>query len=193
MVPNCAEGGVLGILPGIVGTIQAAETIKLLLGAGDPLIGRLLLFDALQMTFRELRVRKDPGCPLCGDNPTLTGLVDYEAFCGVPDQEPAATVLEITPREYAESREGLFLLDVREPHEADIARIAGSTLIPLGELPSRVAELDPSRDIVVHCRSGIRSARAVRLLLDQGFPRVRNLRGGILAWADEVDPTVTKY
>jgi len=193
MVPSCAEGGVLGILPGTVGAIQATETIKLLLGTGEPLIGRLLLFDALQMSFREVRMRKDPGCPICGENPTITELIDYEEFCGMTPPPPPASVPEISARDLSQTLDTVYLLDVREPHEADIAVIPGAHLLPLGELPGRWEELDQEHDIVVHCRSGVRSARAVRFLLDRGFPRVRNLRGGILAWSDEVDPTVTKY
>jgi adenylyltransferase/sulfurtransferase len=193
MVPSCAEGGVLGILPGIIGTIQANEAVKLLVNLGNPLIGRLLLFDALEMEFREVRLRKDPGCPLCGENPTVTGLIDYEAFCGVGAPAPPPAVPEITVRELAALRDRVLLVDVRDPHELDIARIPGSVNIPLGQFRDRFGELDRDADIVVHCRSGVRSARAAKVLRDAGYPRVRNLTGGILAWSDEIDPSVPKY
>ena len=199
LVPSCAEGGVLGVLPGIVGAIQAAETLKLIIGKGEPLIGRLLLFDALAMRFRELKLRKSPECPACGEHPTLTKLIDYAEFCGVRGEEgvsPAqTTVPEIAPREL-NSRLGrgddLFILDVREPHEYQICNLGGH-LIPLGELSRRVNELDSSREIVAHCRSGKRSAEAVEFLRSAGFRKVLNLKGGILAWSDEVDPSVPKY
>lgn len=193
LVPSCAEGGVLGILPGVIGTLQATETVKLLLGLGDPLVGRLLLFDALAMEFRKVRFGKDPACPVCGEHPTIRRLIDYEAFCGVGAEAPATAVPEITVTELAGVRDRVLLLDVREPHELEIARIEGSRHIPLGELSGRLGDLDRDRDIVVFCRSGIRSASGTRVLLEAGFPRVRNLRGGILAWADEVDPTLPKY
>src|SRR5580700_6786807 len=198
LVPSCAEGGVLGVLPGIVGSIQAMETIKLILGAGDPLVGRLLLFDALGMKFRELKLKKNPDCPLCGTNRTVTKLIDYEEFCGIRGEEaPAAvtTVPEITPRELKQRLDrgdDLFVLDVREPHEYQICNLKGH-LIPLGELPRRVHELDSSREIVAHCRSGKRSAEAVDFLRKAGFRKIQNLRGGILAWSDDVDPRVPKY
>ncbi|HET9232919.1 MAG TPA: rhodanese-like domain-containing protein, partial [Candidatus Eisenbacteria bacterium] len=191
-VPSCAEGGVLGILPGIIGTLQSNETVKLLLGIGEPLLGRLLLLDALELRFREVRFAKDPACPVCGSAPTIRALIDYEAFCGVPRQAEAM-VPEITARDLAASRDRVLLLDVREPFEADIARIPGARLIPLGELRNRLSEIDREADIVVHCRSGQRSAKAVRWLQEAGYPRVRNLRGGILAWATDVDPSVPKY
>lgn len=191
-VPSCAEGGVLGILPGIIGTLQSNETVKLLLGIGEPLLGRLLLLDALEMRFREVRFAKDPECPVCSSAPTIRKLIDYEAFCGVPRQTEA-TVPEITATELAGSRNRVLLLDVREPFEADIARIPGARLIPLGELRNRLNEIERDADIVVHCRSGQRSAKAVRWLQEAGYPRVRNLRGGILAWATEVDPSLPKY
>jgi molybdopterin/thiamine biosynthesis adenylyltransferase/rhodanese-related sulfurtransferase len=199
LVPSCAEGGVLGVLPGIVGAIQAAETLKLIIGKGEPLIGRLLLFDALAMRFRELKLRKSPECPACGEHPTLTKLIDYAEFCGVRGEEAVSpaqtTVPEIAPREL-NARLGrgddLFILDVREPHEYQICNLGGH-LIPLGELSRRVNELDSSREIVAHCRSGKRSAEAVEFLRSAGFRKVLNLKGGILAWSDEVDPSVPKY
>jgi sulfur-carrier protein adenylyltransferase/sulfurtransferase len=198
LVPSCAEGGVLGVLPGIVGSLQAVETIKLILGAGDPLIGRLLLFDALGMKFRELKLKKSPDCPLCGANRTITKLIDYEEFCGIRGEEvPAAvtTVPEITPMELKQRLDrgdDLFVLDVREPHEYQICNINGY-LLPLGDLPRRVNELDSSREIVAHCRSGKRSAEAAEFLRKAGFRKIWNLKGGILAWADDVDPSMPKY
>jgi MoaD family protein len=199
LVPSCAEGGVLGVLPGVIGIIQATEAIKLILGTGQPLIGRLLLYDALQMRFRELKLRRDPDCPVCGDHPTIKALVDYEAFCGIAPaqtQPAAAGVPEVTAEELKrqlDRGENVFVLDVREPNEYQICKIAGSKLIPLGELPARVSELDRDRDLVVHCKMGGRSAKAVALLQERGFTRVRNLKGGILAWIDRVDPTQSKY
>jgi molybdopterin/thiamine biosynthesis adenylyltransferase/rhodanese-related sulfurtransferase len=199
LVPSCAEGGVLGVLPGIVGSIQAMETIKLILGTGEPLAGRLLLFDALAMHFRELRLRKNPACPICGDNPTIRELIDYEEFCGIRGEEvtPVANsgIPEISPRELKarlDRGDDLFILDVREPHEYQICNLNGH-LIPLGDLPRRVNELDSSREIVAHCRSGKRSADAVDFLRKAGFQKIWNLQGGILAWSDEVDPSVPKY
>ncbi len=198
LVPSCAEGGVLGVLPGIVGAIQAMETIKLILGAGDPLVGRLLLFDALGMRFRELKLHKNPACPICGEHRTITKLIDYEEFCGIRGEEtvPVTTgIPEITPRELKarlDRGDNLFILDVREPHEFQICNLKGH-LIPLGDLPRRVSELDSSREIVAHCRSGKRSADAVDFLQKAGFRKIWNLKGGILAWSDEVDPTVPKY
>jgi len=155
--------------------------------------GRLLLFDALGMRFRELRVEKDPSCPVCGDTPSVTRLIDYEEFCGVGEENPAPEVPEISPRELSESLDRILLVDVREPFEVDIARIPGAVLIPLGDLEQRFDEIDRERDVVVHCRSGKRSAFAVEFLMGRGFPRARNLRGGILAWTDEVDPSVPQY
>jgi len=197
LVPSCAEGGVLGILPGLVGVIQATETIKLILGQGDPLIGRLLLVDALGMKFRELKLRKSPDCPVCGKNPTVRELIDYNEFCGVRGEEapvatdvPAITVEEL--KRQLDSKKDLFILDVREPHEYQICNLNGY-LIPLGDLPKRVHELDSSRDIVAHCRSGVRSGKAVTFLRQAGFKKVHNLTGGILAWADKIDPTMPKY
>ncbi len=193
-VPNCAEGGVLGILPGIVGTLQSNETVKLLLGVGEPLINRLLLLDALEMRFREVRFAKDPACPVCGTAPTIRELIDYEAFCGVSQpQKGSGQVREIGATELSKSLDRVLLIDVREPFEAEIARIPGARLIPLGELRDRLDEIDRHADIVVHCRSGQRSAKAARWLEEAGFERVRNLRGGILAWSDEVDPSTPKY
>jgi adenylyltransferase/sulfurtransferase len=199
LVPSCAEGGVLGVLPGLLGVIQATEVIKLILGAGEPLIGRLVLVDALAMRFRELRVRKNKECPVCGDNPTQKELIDYNQFCGIrgeeAEQAASAKIPEIQPEELKrrlDAGEDIFVLDVREPHEYQICNLNG-TLIPLGELPKRVHELDSSREIVVHCKSGGRSAKAVDFLRQSGFKRVSNLTGGILAWATKVDPTLPKY
>ena len=198
LVPSCAEGGVLGVLPGIVGSIQAMETIKLILGTGESLKGRLLLFDALAMKFRELKLRKNHSCPMCGDHPTITKLIDYYEFCGVRGEEapgPDVQVPEISPRDLKsrlDRGDDLFILDVREPHEFQICNLNGH-LIPLGELPRRVHELDSSREIVAHCRSGKRSAEAVDFLRKAGFRKILNLKGGILAWSDEVDPSVPKY
>ncbi|NTV65577.1 MAG: molybdenum cofactor biosynthesis protein MoeB, partial [Oscillochloris sp.] len=198
LVPSCAEGGVLGVLPGVIGSIQASEAIKLLAGIGEPLIGRLLLYDALAMRFAELRVPRNPACPLCGERPTISELIDYDQFCGLsPEVEPVTTEYEITPAELAErlplpSRP--FLLDVRNPYEIAIATIPGtSQVIPIDQLAERIGELDATQEIVVYCRSGVRSARAVELLRHTGFRRVRNLVGGILRWADDVDPSVAKY
>lgn len=198
LVPSCAEGGVLGVLPGIVGSIQAMETIKLILGTGEPLVGRLLLFDALAMRFRELKLKKNPDCALCGANRTITKLIDYEEFCGIRGEEaPAMTdgIQEITATELKARQdrgEKPFILDVREPHEYQICNLNGK-LIPLGELPRRVNELDSSVEMVVHCRSGKRSADAIHFLQTAGFKKLLNLKGGVLAWADEVDPRMPKY
>ncbi|HEV3275688.1 MAG TPA: molybdopterin-synthase adenylyltransferase MoeB [Terriglobia bacterium] len=198
LVPSCAEGGVLGVLPGIIGAIQALETIKLILGKGEPLIGRLLLFDALALRFRELKLRKNPECPVCGLHPSVDHLIDYEEFCGIRGQEvnTVAQIPEITPielKEMIDEGRPFRLVDVREPHEYDICRIPGSVLIPLGDVPARMNELDSAQEIVVHCRSGARSARAVEFLQKAGFTRIHNLKGGILAWSDQVDPSVPKY
>jgi adenylyltransferase/sulfurtransferase len=197
LVPSCAEGGVLGILPGLVGVMQATEVIKLILGQGEPLIGRLLLIDALGMKFRELKLRKNPDCPACGTHPTITKLIDYNEFCGIRGEEkpvemgiPEMQVEELKRR--LDAGEDLYVLDVREPHEYQICNIGGH-LIPLGDLPKRVNELDSSREIVAHCRSGVRSAKAVGFLQQAGFKKVHNLAGGILAWADRVDPKMPKY
>jgi len=200
LVPSCAEGGVLGVLPGIIGTIQATEVIKLIIGKGEPLIGRFLIYDALRMRFRELKLRKDPDCPVCGTQPTVTTLIDYEQFCGVTPvaegQVSEAITDEMQPRELKERLdrgEPLVIVDVREPQEYQINRIEGSTLIPLGELPQRYEELDPNAAIVMQCRSGARSAKATGFLRSIGFKNVRNLAGGILGWIDQVDPTQPKY
>ena len=197
LVPSCAEGGVLGILPGLLGVIQATEVIKLILGSGDPLIGRLLLVDALGMKFRELKLRKNPDCPVCGKNPTIKKLIDYQEFCGIRGEEVEAevTTSEMQVEELKQRLDrgdDLFILDVREPHEYQICNIGGH-LIPLGDLPKRVNELDTSKEIVAHCRSGVRSAKAVNFLRQAGFKKVHNLAGGILAWADRVDPSMPKY
>jgi len=201
LVPSCAEGGVLGVLPGIIGVIQATEAIKLMLGIGEPLIGRFLIYDALKMRFRELKLRKDPECPMCGTNPTVTKLIDYEQFCGLRPEpqvqtEAAVNEWEITPVELKrrlDAGEKLFVLDVREPNEYQINRIPGSTLIPLGELPRRYQELPRDREIVAQCKMGGRSAKAVDYLRTVGFTNVKNLRGGILEWIDKVDPSQPKY
>ena len=197
MVPSCAEGGVIGILPGIIGCIQANEAVKLILGIGTPLVGRLLAFAALEMRFREFRLRKDPDCPLCGENPTIDALIDYEQFCGIPQAEAAvADIDEITPKELAarlSNGSSPFVLDVRNPEEWSICHLEGATLIPLPELYVRLNELDATREIVVHCKSGARSARAVAQLKEAGFSNVRNLAGGILRWAEDIDPTMNKY
>ena len=200
LVPSCAEGGVLGILPGLVGVIQATEAIKLILGKGEPLIGRLLLVDALNMRFRELKLRKNPECPVCGTNPTVTELIDYEHFCGIhketPEEKnvkngiPQVTVKELKAR--IDAGDDFMLLDVREPYEYQIAQIGG-TLIPQNDVPQRLGEIDRTRDIVVHCRSGARSQRIAEFLAQSGYPNVKNLAGGILAWADQIDPKVQKY
>ncbi len=205
LVPNCAEGGVLGVLPGIVGSIQAAEALKLLLGQGEPLTGRLLLFDALRMRFREMRLRRDPACPACGENPSIRELIDYERFCGTtpgaPSPEgrmsepetPEITVTEL--KERLDRGDRITIVDVREPFEWDIGNLGshGARLIPLGELPDRAAEIDPADEVVLQCRSGARSARALGLLREKGYTRLWNLKGGILAWADQVDPSIPKY
>ena len=199
LVPSCAEGGVLGVLPGLLGMIQATEVIKLILGAGEPLIGRLVLVDALAMRFREMRVRKNPECPVCGANPTIKELIDYNQFCGIRGEEgeapTGAKIPEIQPEEFKrrlDAGESIFVLDVREPHEYQICSIHGH-LIPLGDLPKRIHELDSSREIVVHCKSGARSAKAVDFLRQSGFKHATNLAGGILAWANKIDPALPKY
>ena len=195
LVPSCAEGGVLGILPGIVGTLQATEALKLVLGIGEPLIGRLNLVDALGARLRTVRIAKDPTCPACGTR-ELQQLIDYDAFCGVTDVPDEAPMLEITPRELAARlarADDVVLIDVREPYENAIARIHGARLVPLGAFADAIPSLDRQRDIVIHCRSGARSANAVRQLQAAGFTRVWNVAGGILRWADDVDPTVAKY
>lgn len=198
LVPSCAEGGVLGILPGAIGVIQATETVKLILGIGEPLIGRLLLYDALSMRFREMKLRKDPSCPICGENRTIHELIDYQEFCGIPQAQAAEQeneVPEISVRELKEkldNGENVFVLDVREPHEYQVANI-GARLIPLNELPERMHELNQNDEIAIHCKTGGRSAKAVKLLRDAGFTNVYNVKGGITAWSEEIDPSVPKY
>ncbi|HLF37291.1 MAG TPA: molybdopterin-synthase adenylyltransferase MoeB [Anaerolineales bacterium] len=200
LVPSCAEGGVFGVLPGTIGALQATEALKLLLGIGEPLIGKLLLFDALNMSFEELRLKKNPGCRVCSENPEVTELIDYEAFCGVPghDREESllASEFEIEPTDLAArlaNGERFRLIDVREPHELEISRIEGAVLIPLGSLAARMHELDSSEEMVVFCKSGSRSARAVELLAGAGFRKQKNLKGGINAWARQVDPSLPLY
>ena len=199
LVPSCAEGGVLGVLPGIIGSLQANEVIKLIIGQGDPLIGRLLLFDALRMSFRELKLRKNPDCPICSENPTQTELIDYEQFCGVPAvaEEPALNdMIDVTPTQvqsWTNDGREFSILDVRGPQEYAICRIDGSTLIPVAELEGRIDELDPSKLWVVHCHHGPRSTRATHILRDNGFQQAYNLAGGIDAWAEEVDPSLPRY
>jgi molybdopterin/thiamine biosynthesis adenylyltransferase/rhodanese-related sulfurtransferase/molybdopterin converting factor small subunit len=196
LVPSCAEGGVLGVLPGIIGSIQALETIKWIIGAGNSLVGRLLLFDALKLRFRELELRKDPACPLCGPNPTIRELIDYEAFCGI-GSEPVYAGPEISVEELRlelKKKGGeLVLVDVREPHEWEIAHIEGATLIPLSQLPERLAELDGHAEIVTHCHHGARSMKALEILRGAGFGKVRSLAGGIDAWAERVEPGMPRY
>jgi adenylyltransferase/sulfurtransferase len=198
LVPSCAEGGVLGILPGTVGLIQATETVKLILGIGEPLIGRLVLYDALAMRFRELKLRRNPDCPVCGDHPTITKLIDYQEFCGIPNQQhqeaPVEGDIEATEvKEKLDRGDRFVLIDVREPHEYQICNIPQAKLIPLGDLPKRVNELNSADEIIAHCKSGMRSAKAVDFLKQAGFKKVRNMKGGILAWSDKVDPSVPKY
>jgi adenylyltransferase/sulfurtransferase len=200
LVPSCAEGGVLGVLPGIVGALQAAETLKLIIGIGDPLIGRLLRFDALKMQFREYKLRKDPTCPICGEHPTLHGLIDYDEFCGItPGPEVNLEAQwETTPTEVKQRLdrgEHLVIVDVREPHEWALGTIKAPDVrfIPVGDIPARMHELDSADEIILQCRSGVRSARALGILKDAGFRKLKNLSGGILAWSDEVDPSIPKY
>ena len=200
LVPSCAEGGVLGILPGTIGLIQATETVKLILGIGEPLVGRLLLYDALGMRFRELKLRKNPECPVCGEHPTVTKLIDYQQFCGIPKAQPEEdkkmsegeiSVTEL--KEKIDRGDPFVFIDVREPHEYQIAKIPGAKLIPLGEFPKHVGEFDPQSEIVIHCKGGVRSLKACNILRQAGFKRVLNVTGGILAWSDKVDPSVPKY
>jgi adenylyltransferase/sulfurtransferase len=198
LVPSCAEGGVLGVLPGIIGTIQATEAIKLILGVGEPLIGRFLIYDALRMRFREIKLRKDPDCPVCGTHPTIRELREYEEYCTPARQEEHITVdtQDMTVRELKirqDEGRAPVVIDVREPHEVAICRIPGTLEIPLAQLPGRLADLDPSQEIVVHCRSGARSAKAVAMMRARGFSRARNLAGGVLAWVDQIDPSQPKY
>jgi len=200
LVPSCAEGGVLGILPGLVGVIQATEVIKLILGKGESLAGRLLLVDALNMRFRELKLRKNPECPVCGAHPTVTQLIDYQQFCGIGPESKEEKILkngipQITVKELKrrmDAGEDVQLIDVREPFEYQIAQIGGK-LIPQNDVPQRLAEIDREREVIVHCKSGVRSQRIAEFLVKMGYPRVVNLTGGIMAWADEIDPKVTKY
>jgi sulfur-carrier protein adenylyltransferase/sulfurtransferase len=200
MVPSCAEGGVLGVLPGIIGVMQAIEAIKMLIGIGEPLIGRLVNFDALKLRFREFRLRRDPNCPVCGEHPTITELIDYEQFCGIPQaaaaeaaEEPIPTITVQDLKRKMDAREKFVLIDVRELFEYDICRIPGSKLLPLGELPSRMSELDSADEIVLHCKMGGRSAKALKLLQEAGFTKVHNVAGGIEAWAEQIDPSVPRY
>jgi molybdopterin/thiamine biosynthesis adenylyltransferase/rhodanese-related sulfurtransferase len=206
LVPSCAEGGVLGVLPGIVGCIQANEAIKLILGVGEPLIGRLLLFDALAMRFRELKLRKDPTCPICGENPTISELIDYEEFCGIglgkesegeeaakADTEPMREITATELKAKFDRGDDFALIDVREPYEYEIGKINGSKLIPLGQIGDRAGELNPDQEIVLQCKGGVRSAQALETLKARGFKKLVNLKGGILAWSNDVDPSVPKY
>jgi adenylyltransferase/sulfurtransferase len=200
MVPSCAEGGVLGVLPGTIGTIQATEALKLVLGIGEPLIGRLLLYNALDMSFDFVKLRKNPKCKICGENPEVTELIDYDAFCGLPghplEEGSAGEEWDISATELAQklkAGEPMRLIDVREPHELEISRIEGAELIPFGQLAARLAELDSTQNIVLFCKSGTRSARALDILVSAGFRKVKNLKGGINAWAREVDPSLPVY
>jgi sulfur-carrier protein adenylyltransferase/sulfurtransferase len=200
MVPSCAEGGVLGVLPGIIGVMQAIEAIKLIIGIGDSLIGRLVSFDALKMSFKEFKIRKDPNCPICGDHPTIRELIDYDHFCGIPQADAEAakelavpTITATELKQKIDRHDKFMLVDVREQFEYEISRIPGSKLIPLGELPARLSELDSADDIVLQCKSGGRSAKALRILQEAGFRKLSNLEGGITAWSDDVDPSVPKY
>ena len=199
-VPSCAEAGVLGVLPGLVGIIQATEAMKLIMGIGEPLIGRFLIYDALRMRFRELKLRKDPDCPVCGTHPTVTKLIDYEQFCGITPAAPEPVIVnnatELTSvelKQRLDRGEKLTIVDVREPNELQINRIPGSVHIPLGDIPKRYNELDPDAELVMQCKSGVRSAKAADFLRSVGFKRVLNLKGGILDWIDKVDPSQPKY
>ncbi len=199
MVPSCAEGGVLGVLPGIIGCIQATEILKLALGKGSSLIGRLVLFNALDMKFRELKLRRDPACPICGDQPTIKELIDYEIFCGIqpeplnPSQNPDEVTVQEMKKALDDASLGIKVIDVREPDEQQIARIAGVPLFPLSNLPQRFTELDPNTRIYIHCKSGVRSMKALNFLREQGFKYVKSVKGGIGAWSDEIDHSVPKY
>jgi molybdopterin/thiamine biosynthesis adenylyltransferase/rhodanese-related sulfurtransferase/molybdopterin converting factor small subunit len=200
LVPSCAEGGVLGVLPGMIGIIQATETVKLIMGIGEPLIGRFLIYDALRMRFRELKLRKDPDCPVCGTHPTVTKLIDYEQFCGVAPAAPepvtvnnATELTSLELKQRLDRGDKLTIVDVREPNELQINRIPGSLHIPLGDIPKRYNELDPDAELVMQCKSGVRSGKAADFLRSVGFKRVLNLKGGILDWIDKVDPTQPKY
>jgi adenylyltransferase/sulfurtransferase len=199
MVPSCAEGGVLGVLPGIVGTIQATEILKLALGKGTSLIGRLLLFNALDMKFRELKLRRDPHCPVCGENPTITKLIDYDQFCGIlpepeiPTVNPDEVSVQDMKRAMDDRKLGIRVIDVREPDEYQIAHIEGVPLFPMSTLEQRFTELDPNQTLYIHCKSGIRSLKALSFLRLQGFKYVKSVKGGISAWSDEIDHTIPKY
>ena len=199
MVPSCAEGGVLGVLPGIIGCIQATEILKLALGKGTSLIGRLVLFNALDMKFRELKLRRDPKCPICGDQPSITGLIDYEVFCGIPSApaDPVENPDEVTVQEMKRALDqpglGIKVVDVRDPDEYEIAHIQGVPQIPLGALGERFTELDPNQTIYLHCKGGVRSMKALKLLRERGFKYVKSVKGGILAWSDQIDSSVPKY
>ena len=199
MVPSCAEGGVLGVLPGIIGCIQATEILKLAMSKGTSLVGRLLLFNALDMKFRELKLRRDPACPLCGDKPTITTLIDYEVFCGIqpesaaPDSHPDEVTVQEMKKALDNPSLGIKVIDVRDPDEYEIAHVAGVPQIPLGTLPQRFTELDPNQTIYLHCKTGKRSMKALEFLREQGFKYVKNVKGGIAAWSDEIDSSVAKY
>lgn len=197
LVPSCAEGGVLGVLPGVIGTIQATEAIKLLTGVGETLTGRLMLYDALSMRFRELKLRRNPECPVCGEHPTVTELIDYQQFCGImPEVEQSDSRYEITPIEvsaWLERADKPFLLDVREANEWEIGHLPGAVRISVNELAERMSELNSADEMVVYCRSGVRSGRAVDMLKQAGFRRLKNMTGGILRWSDDVDPSIPKY
>ena len=198
LVPSCAEGGVLGVLPGIIGCIQATEILKLAIGRGSLLVGRLLLFNALDLKFRELKLRRDPQCPVCGEHPTIKELIDYEHFCGIaPEPELAANPDEVTVQDMKRALDtpalGIKVVDVREPDEYEIAKVQGVPLLPLSELPNRFTELDPNQTIYLHCRGGVRSLKAVNFLKQQGFKYVKSVKGGIAAWSDEIDSSVPKY
>jgi adenylyltransferase/sulfurtransferase len=199
MVPSCAEGGVLGVLPGIIGTIQATEILKLALGKGSSLVGRLLLFNALDMKFRELKLRRDAECPICGDHPTITELIDYEMFCGVTTQkedeanDPDEVTVQDMKRALDDPSSGIRIVDVREADEYEIAHVEGVPLLPLSALPQRFTELDPNSQYYIHCKSGVRSLRAVEFLRERGFKYIKSVRGGITAWSNEIDHNVPKY
>ena len=199
MVPSCAEGGVLGVLPGIVGCIQATEILKLAIGIGTSLVGRLVLFNALDMKFQELKLRRDPKCPICGDHPTIKELIDYEVFCGIPEApaNPSANPDEVNVQEmkraYDDPKLGIRIIDVRDPDEYEISHIKGIPQIPLDTLPQRFTELDPNTQYYIHCKSGMRSMKALKFLREQGFKYIKSVKGGINAWADEIDPNVPKY
>jgi adenylyltransferase/sulfurtransferase len=198
MVPSCAEGGVLGVLPGIIGCIQTTEILKLALGKGTSLIGRLLLFNSLEMKFRELKLRRDPACPVCGENPTIKELIDYEVFCGIqPEADPGENPDEVSVQEMKRALDnpnlGIKVVDVREPDEYEIAKVDGVPLLPLSQLNERFTELDPNTQYYIHCKSGVRSLKALGFLRQQGFKYVKSVKGGITAWAEEIDSSVPRY